>query len=239
MLLAKFDQQIVLQFHTFLMGEFHNPKVLAGKDETIHIELTAGGLAYHRNNQSVHLSVNTEAAVDAFTLGLYTGGMLTKAFHFSEIMFYEARNVFLNWMLYERIDHTQAELKWKKRVTDMFDDKPYGEVDVVVHISSSLETTALYNKYKDAGWTYVQDTGGYLHTIGHHGDMPVCVSPMVHTINGVRVMYVEATSMIVDWDMVDKWVAERCTKPGLVTETNPINLLGTIRTKVRELEKSE
>lgn len=237
MLRAKFDQQIVMQFHTFLMGEFHDPSRLVGKDETINIELINGGFAYHRNNQSVRLSVSTDAVVGAFTLSLYNGDILTKVFHFSAVMFYEARNVFLDWLLYERIDHTQAELKWKKRITSMLDDKPYNEVDVVVHISSSLETTALYNKFKDAGWTYVQDTGGYLHTIGHHGDMPVCVSPMVHIINGVKVMYVEATSMVVDWQMVEQWTAERCTKPNLVTETNPINLMGTIRAKAHDLKE--
>lgn len=236
MLLATFDQRIVMQFHTFLMSEFHNPKVMAGKDATIRIELTAGGLAYHRDNQSVHLSVTTEAAIDAFTLGLYTDGTLVKAFHFSEILFYEARNVFLNWMLYERICYKQAELKWKKHVTQLFDDKPYKEVDIAVHINSRLETMTLYNEFKAAGWTYLQDAGGYLHTIGHHDDNPICVSPLVHTINGVKVMYVEATSAVVDWGMVDKWINERCNN--VCIEEDPCNLMSQIN-RIRRIKTTE
>ena len=120
-------------------------------------------------------------------------------------------------------------------VTTMRDDKPYGTVDVVVQINSSYETMALFSEFKEHNMSYKQDMGGYMHTIGHINDRPICVSPMIHVIDGVNVMYVEATSGLVDWDLIEEWIK------GIVPEdvrivTDPTNLLGEIRSVIRNRE---
>ena len=120
-------------------------------------------------------------------------------------------------------------------VTTMRDDKPYGDVDVVALISSGFETMNLYTEFKEHKMSYKQDMGGYMHTIGHINDRAICVSPMIHVIDGVNVMYVEATSGLVDWEMIEEWVKDRV--PAHVRIVNdPTNLLGEIRSVIRNRE---
>lgn len=127
--------------------------------------------------------------------------------------------------------------KWPNRVTDLKDDKPYGTVDLVIQISSSLESLDLYRMFKEQKLEYIQDMGGYLHTIGHINDRPICISPMIHKIGGVNVMYVEASSGLVDWEMIEEWVKDRVPKDTPMCN-DPINALNYIWTARRKKEET-
>lgn len=127
--------------------------------------------------------------------------------------------------------------KSKPRVTQFKDDKPYGTVDLVVQISSSLETLALYQEYMDRKWSYEQDKSGYLHTIGHINDRPVCISPLIHKVAGLNVLYVEATSSLIDWEMIEGWIHEVTGKPDIRIQNSPINLCGDILRMMRPSEQ--
>lgn len=48
--------------------------------------------------------------------------------------------------------------------------------------------------------------GGFLHTVGEVGDMPVCVSILTYTIRGHKILFVEPTSQVVDHRMVREWI---------------------------------
>jgi hypothetical protein len=48
--------------------------------------------------------------------------------------------------------------------------------------------------------------GGFLHTVGEIGDMPVCVSILTYTIRGHKILFVEPTSQVVDHRMVREWI---------------------------------
>lgn len=107
------------------------------------------------------------------------------------------------------------------------DIKDYATVDVAVHIHSAAEVNWLYNDFTSLGWDYKQDTGGPLITIGHIDGRPICIAPLIHEINSVRVLYVEATSALVDWTMIDSWVAARIRR-GASIVSDPVNLHGHI-----------
>lgn len=124
--------------------------------------------------------------------------------------------------------------KSKPRVTQFKDDKPYGTVDLVVLISSSMETMTLYQEYMDWKWSYVQDMSGYMHTIGHINDRPICISPMIHKVAGLNVLYVEANSALIDWEMIEDWVREVTGKPDIRIQNSPTNFCGDILSKLRE-----
>lgn len=124
--------------------------------------------------------------------------------------------------------------KSKPRVTSFKDDKPYGTVDLAVLISSSMETMTLYREYMDRKWSYVQDLGGYMHTIGHINDRPICISPMIHKVAGLNVMYVEANSALIDWDMIEDWVREVTGKPDIRIQNSPTNFCSDISSMLRE-----
>lgn len=107
-------------------------------------------------------------------------------------------------------------------------EKDYKSVDVVVQISSSLEMSALYEIYMLREWSYKQDMGGPLITIGEWAGRKICVAPLIHVVEGVRVMYVEATSSLIDWDMIDEWIKSVTGKADIRIQNNPSNLPGDI-----------
>lgn len=122
--------------------------------------------------------------------------------------------------------------KSRPRVSDIPNDKPYGSVDLVIQISSSYETMALYREYMELKMTYKQDMSGYLHTIGHINDRPICIAPMIHVIDGLNVLYVEATTGLVDWEMIEEWVNARVPK-GTQMCNDPSNAISYMRSAIR------
>lgn len=120
----------------------------------------------------------------------------------------------------------------------MSDKKNYLGVDIAVHINSSMETSALYNEFKELGHTYIQDMGGPLITVGKLDDMPVCIAPMIHKVGGVNVLYVEATSVVVNWDMIDEWI-KKTVREDVKIVSDPINLISSIHQIQHKIEKGE
>ncbi|MNY45814.1 hypothetical protein D3C86_1809450 [compost metagenome] len=43
-------------------------------------------------------------------------------------------------------------------------------------------------------------------TVGMIDGRPVCIAPLVHVVNGRKLMFVEATSQLVDWKLIDDWL---------------------------------
>lgn len=112
--------------------------------------------------------------------------------------------------------------------TELFDDgKDYSTVDIAVQINSSMETSALYSLYKERGHKYKQDMGGNLITVGHLEFRPVCIAPMIQEVDGVRILYVEATSDVVCWTMINAWVKAKVGKD-IEIVSSPCNLYGSL-----------
>lgn len=94
----------------------------------------------------------------------------------------------------------------------------YKDVTVIVE-ATSYETLCLWEKWhQQKGYTWIQDMSGPLITVGWIQDRPVCIAPLVHIVNGRHIMFVEATSTLVDWDMIEYWLKENvpnaCTRKG-------------------------
>jgi hypothetical protein len=51
-----------------------------------------------------------------------------------------------------------------------------------------------------------QEGMGFMTCIGELAGRPVCVGGFYARINGIRVMFYEATSQVVDHDMVERWL---------------------------------
>lgn len=60
-------------------------------------------------------------------------------------------------------------------------------------------------KYRIKSWESISD--GWLCTIGHVDEMPVTVSLTYAKLNGHKVAFYYAASMIVDYNMVREWIA--------------------------------
>ncbi|ARV76663.1 hypothetical protein PHABIO_32 [Pseudomonas phage Phabio] len=126
-------------------------------------------------------------------------------------------------------------IKAPETPTQLFDDgKDYTTVEVATIVTSN-ESHLLYKQIKEAGMDYKQDMGGNLITIGVLAGGDVCIAPMIQTIDGVRVAYVEATSEVVDFTMVENWIMAKCTGIKSITEpgrvVNEVALIKRCRTE--------
>lgn len=89
-------------------------------------------------------------------------------------------------------------------------EKLLAHVDFVVE-ATSCETQLLWEKHhREHDWAS-SSSGGYGVTIGKLMDKPVVVTMTFYRIKGYLVGFYEATSVVVDHDMVKAWV-ERCVK---------------------------
>lgn len=111
---------------------------------------------------------------------------------------------------------------------DFDDGRDYASVDVVVQINSSYESMQLFSEFKEKGYTFEQERGGYAATIGSVDGREICLSPQIHRINGINVLYVEPTSVVVDWDKIETWIKSKVRKDTPILNC-PSRLLSEIR----------
>jgi hypothetical protein len=78
----------------------------------------------------------------------------------------------------------------------------------VIEDCSSFESHCIYEKVvqyygRDA---YKQHGMGFMHTVGEVADRPICVALTYNYITGHKILFVEATSALVDHPMIREWL---------------------------------
>lgn len=116
-------------------------------------------------------------------------------------------------------------------VNDFDDGRDYKSVDVVVEIASNYEASELYNKYVELGWEFKQEGGGYAITAGLCEGNAISVTPAIHTIGGVRVLYLNPTGTFIDWDKVCTWAKSKVRED--VRIIDPQQLIGELKSRVK------
>lgn len=87
-------------------------------------------------------------------------------------------------------------------------DKRYEKTIYIVE-ANRFEQSALWQKYsKTTKWE--EDLGGYLPKVGHINNRPICISVLWAEINGVTVMFYHPTSMLVCYDLIERWLKAEC-----------------------------
>jgi hypothetical protein len=71
--------------------------------------------------------------------------------------------------------------------------------------------------------TWVSGGGGPGLTVGYIDKRPVCISLLVDVINGKKILFLEATSELVDWKMIDAWLKENTPTTALREGTEYVN----------------
>lgn len=73
--------------------------------------------------------------------------------------------------------------------------------------ANSFETLELWKYWhQEKGYTWVQNNSGWLVHVGDLADKEVWISPLAHIVNGKKILFVEATSSVVDWEMIDEYL---------------------------------
>lgn len=142
-------------------------------------------------------------------------------------------NAALNWLTGNPVSSEPMPQK-DLRVQSPEDGKDYSTVELVVQISSSYESMCLYREYTALGLTYKQDMGGPLKRIHCGGRNEVYVSPLIHVVDGVRVLYIEPTSAVIDWFAIEEWVKRRVPEGTLM-----LNDAGRAVGEIRSIARSK
>lgn len=75
--------------------------------------------------------------------------------------------------------------------------------------ANSYEALALWREFHEhLGVPWVEEARGFWMEIGRFWRHPVVVSLHFGTVAGVRIAFYEATSRVVDHEMVEKWLAK-------------------------------
>lgn len=80
----------------------------------------------------------------------------------------------------------------------------------IIEDCTSCESQYIYKEVTE-NWgrdAYEHNAFGLMHTVGMVGDMPVCVQLNSNRIKGHKILFVRATSAVVDHRMVRKWIEE-------------------------------
>lgn len=104
--------------------------------------------------------------------------------------------------------------------------------------ATSAEKFFLWEKHhhNEGRVSWVAGTGGPLVTIGHINDMPVCMSMLVDEVAGAKFLFIECTSQVVDWRMVDEYLKKHLpqsafTEAGYINKTDAMNFMNILPSK--------
>ena len=88
----------------------------------------------------------------------------------------------------------------------------YPDVVGIVEVTN-YESLCLWQEYhQKLGYTWEESRSGPIITVGHIDSHPVAIAPLVHVVNGKKILFVEATSVVVSWKLIDDWLYENCPK---------------------------
>lgn len=74
--------------------------------------------------------------------------------------------------------------------------------------ANRFETMCLWQRHhKELGKPWIDNLSGRGVTVGHVEDMPVFISLRTAVVDGCKLLFIEATSQVVDWRMIDAWLA--------------------------------
>ncbi len=83
------------------------------------------------------------------------------------------------------------------------------------------------------------NSSGYGCTVGHLDGRPVAISLLTSTVDGNKLLFWYATSVVVDYDMIDKWLNENLPEsafqvnmPRLLNKTDATNFINIIPSRV-------
>lgn len=105
----------------------------------------------------------------------------------------------------------------------MTDKERYKDVTAIVEVTS-YESLCLWQYWhQKKGYTWIESNHGPIITVGSIENRPVCIAPMIHVVNGRHIMFLEATSILVDWKMIEDWLFDNVVNARNGTTVNKVD----------------
>ena len=95
----------------------------------------------------------------------------------------------------------------------------YKDVHGIVE-ANSFESLELWKYWhQEKGYSWVQNNHGWLVKVGEIvKGKDVWIRPLAHIVNGRKILFVDATSSVVDWNMIEDYLKENV--PSAVTRNS-------------------
>lgn len=98
-------------------------------------------------------------------------------------------------------------------------EKFFEDVHGVVE-ANSFEMFALWKDNKEQGHEWVENLSGIGKSVGTVGGNPVFVSLLWNRVRGKKILFVDATSQVVDHSMVEDWLQNNLPKSAMKDNGN-------------------
>lgn len=86
------------------------------------------------------------------------------------------------------------------------------------------EQMYMWEKAKEYGYNWKENSSGLLETVGYLDGRPICISLFTAEINGTKILLWHATSQLVDYKKINKWL-ELNTPNNRTDATNWTNVI--------------
>ncbi|AGS81076.1 hypothetical protein [Caulobacter phage Cr30] len=94
---------------------------------------------------------------------------------------------------------------YKKEISDFLSD-------VVGVVECDSYGRMMLWKENHERYKWEESRHGYGPTVGYLADMPVCISIRKVVVDGLPILKIDATSTVVDWRLIDKWLNDNLPK---------------------------
>lgn len=95
--------------------------------------------------------------------------------------------------------------------------------------ATSFERMCLWERNRDrAKREWVENLSGIGKNVGEFSGSPVFISLLTAMIDGKKILFYEATSVVVNWDIIEKWLQDNLPKSafrkdGRLNKTDAMN----------------
>ena len=94
--------------------------------------------------------------------------------------------------------------------------------------ATNYESLCLWREAMQRKESWVTDHSGILETVGRLANRPVCISLLIIEVKGYRILFMEATSQVVDHVMIEDWLKKNIpstafNERGYLNKTDAMN----------------
>lgn len=90
--------------------------------------------------------------------------------------------------------------------------------------ANSYERLCLWKEYtEELKKRWKDNRSGFSEVIGYLADMPVCISLFTSEVDGHKILFIDATSQVIDHRMIDKWLIETMPKSAFKDDGRFVN----------------
>ena len=106
--------------------------------------------------------------------------------------------------------------------------KAYLDGVIGVVEANSFESMCLWMQAKDSARSWISTGHGYGPMIGRINNLPVCLSILTANVDGHKIVFIDATSEVSDWKLIDAWLQKNLPQSamhedGRVNKTDAMN----------------